>query len=62
MGSMYLAIIFLGAQNSLSVIPVLAIERLIYYRERAAGMYSSFPYAFGLVYYYSISSSVPTYK
>ncbi|KAH7652111.1 Monosaccharide-transporting ATPase protein [Dioscorea alata] len=49
MGSMYLAIVFLGAQNTLSVIPVLAIERLIYYRERAAGMYSSFPYAFGLL-------------
>ncbi|MCD7463346.1 transcription factor [Datura stramonium] len=50
MGSMYAAVLFLGIQNSLSVIPVVAVERTVFYRERAAGMYSTFPYAFGQVF------------
>ncbi|KAF8393290.1 hypothetical protein HHK36_021531 [Tetracentron sinense] len=29
--------------------PVVAVERTVFYRERAAGMYSAFPYAFGQV-------------
>ncbi|KAJ6934324.1 pleiotropic drug resistance protein 1-like [Populus alba x Populus x berolinensis] len=45
MGSMYAAIIFLGIQNSSSVQPVVAVERTVFYREKAAGMYSSMPYA-----------------
>ncbi|KAJ7962917.1 Pleiotropic drug resistance protein 1 [Quillaja saponaria] len=49
MGSMYSAVLFLGIQNSLSVQPVVAIERTVFYRERAAGMYSALPYAFGQV-------------
>ncbi|KAJ8755325.1 hypothetical protein K2173_019123 [Erythroxylum novogranatense] len=46
MGSMYSAVIFLGVQNASSVQPVVAIERTVFYRERAAGMYSAMPYAF----------------
>ncbi|KAF3959728.1 hypothetical protein CMV_015485 [Castanea mollissima] len=46
MGSMYAAVLFLGVQNSMSVQPVVAIERTVFYRERAAGMYSALPYAF----------------
>lgn len=46
MGSMYAAVLFLGVQNSSSVQPVVAIERTVFYRERAAGMYSALPYAF----------------
>ncbi|KAK4487758.1 hypothetical protein RD792_005567 [Penstemon davidsonii] len=46
MGSMYVAILFLGFQYSSTVQPVVAIERTVFYRERAAGMYSAFPYAF----------------
>lgn len=46
-GSMYVAVLFLGVQNSSAVQPVVAIERTVFYRERAAGMYSALPYAFG---------------
>ncbi|XP_019166107.1 PREDICTED: pleiotropic drug resistance protein 1-like [Ipomoea nil] len=46
MGSMYAAVLFLGVQNSSSVQPVVAVERTVFYREKAAGMYSALPYAF----------------
>ncbi|RLM85200.1 ABC transporter G family member 36-like [Panicum miliaceum] len=49
LGSMYAAVLFLGVSNSISVQPVVAVERTVFYRERAAGMYSPFPYAFGQV-------------
>ncbi|KAL0284493.1 UNVERIFIED_CONTAM: Pleiotropic drug resistance protein 1 [Sesamum angustifolium] len=45
-GSMYAAINFLGFQYGSTVQPVVAIERTVFYRERAAGMYSALPYAF----------------
>ncbi|XVE63544.1 hypothetical protein DITRI_Ditri07aG0028500 [Diplodiscus trichospermus] len=48
-GSMYAAVIFLGLQNAITVQPVVAVERTVFYRERAAGMYSALPYAFGQV-------------
>ncbi|GAB4854144.1 transcription factor [Ancistrocladus abbreviatus] len=47
LGSMYIAVLFLGIQNASGVQPVVAIERTVFYRERAAGMYSALPYAFG---------------
>lgn len=49
MGSMYVAIIFLGITNAAGVQPVVSIERTVFYRERAAGMYSALPYAFGQI-------------
>ncbi|KAL5975821.1 ABC transporter G member 36 [Asimina triloba] len=49
MGSMYSAVLFLGFVNASAVQPVVAIERIVFYRERGAGMYSAFPYAFGQV-------------
>lgn len=49
MGSMYAAVLFIGVQNAATVQPVVAIERTVFYRERAAGMYSALPYAFGQV-------------
>lgn len=49
MGAMYVATMLLGVQNSTSVMPVVSIERTVFYRERAAGMYSALPYAFGQV-------------
>jgi len=49
MGSMYNAVLFVGVQNSSSVQPVVAIGRTVFYRERAAGMYSAFPYALAQV-------------
>lgn len=54
MGSMYAAILFIGVQNATSVQPVVSIERTVFYRERAAGMYSALPYAFGQVLYVKI--------
>ncbi|XP_065867193.1 pleiotropic drug resistance protein 1-like [Euphorbia lathyris] len=49
MGSMYTAVLFLGIQNASSVQPIVAVERTVFYRERAAGMYSALPYAFAQV-------------
>ena len=49
MGSMYAAVMFIGVQNGTSVQPVVGIERTVFYRERAAGMYSALPYAFAQV-------------
>jgi len=46
---MYAAVLFLGATNASAVQPVVAIERTVFYRERAAGMYSALPYAFAQV-------------
>ncbi|WCJ40424.1 ABC transporter G family member 36 [Euphorbia peplus] len=46
MGSMYAAVLFLGVQNAQSVQPVVSVERTVFYRERAAGMYSAMPYAY----------------
>jgi hypothetical protein len=48
-GSMYAAVLFIGLKNLNSVQPVVAIERTVFYRERAAGMYSALPYAFAQV-------------
>ncbi|OMO68267.1 ABC-2 type transporter [Corchorus olitorius] len=46
LGAMYSAVLFLGATNASAVQSVVAIERTVFYRERAAGMYSELPYAF----------------
>ncbi|KAK7261881.1 hypothetical protein RIF29_28204 [Crotalaria pallida] len=48
-GSMQTAVLFLGVQNSSSVQPVVAVERTVFYREKAAGMYSALPYAFAQI-------------
>ncbi|KAK4279541.1 hypothetical protein QN277_011309 [Acacia crassicarpa] len=49
MGAMFAAVIFLGAINTSSVQPIVAIERTVFYRERAAKMYSELPYAISQV-------------
>eukprot|EP00252_Welwitschia_mirabilis_P028055 TRINITY_DN9943_c0_g1_i1.p1 TRINITY_DN9943_c0_g1~~TRINITY_DN9943_c0_g1_i1.p1 ORF type:complete len:333 (+),score=41.90 TRINITY_DN9943_c0_g1_i1:84-1001(+) len=49
MGTLYLAILFLGTANASGVQPVVLVERLVVYRERAAGMYDTLPYAFAQV-------------
>ncbi|KAH7846608.1 hypothetical protein Vadar_016014 [Vaccinium darrowii] len=48
-GSIYAAVLFIGVQNAISVQAVVSIERTVFYRERAAGMYPALPYAFGQV-------------
>ncbi|KAM6597358.1 hypothetical protein CsatA_007882 [Cannabis sativa] len=45
MGALYAATMFLGVNNASSVQPVVSIERTVFYREKAAGMYSPFAYA-----------------
>ncbi|XP_024979261.1 pleiotropic drug resistance protein 1-like isoform X3 [Cynara cardunculus var. scolymus] len=49
MGSLYTSVLFIGINNASSVQPVVDIERTVFYRERAAGMYSALPYAFAQV-------------
>ncbi|KAK9666048.1 hypothetical protein RND81_14G156100 [Saponaria officinalis] len=48
-GAMYAAVLFVGICNCGTVQPVVAIERTVFYRERAAGMYSAMPYAISQV-------------
>ncbi|XP_015901954.1 pleiotropic drug resistance protein 2 [Ziziphus jujuba] len=60
LGAMYSAVLFLGATNASSVQPVVAIERTVFYRERAAGMYSALPYAFAQVTVEVIYTAIQT--
>jgi hypothetical protein len=46
---MYAAVIFIGIQNGQCVQPIVDVERTVFYREKAAGMYSALPYAFAQV-------------
>ncbi|KAE8679805.1 Pleiotropic drug resistance protein 12 [Hibiscus syriacus] len=48
-GAMYAAVMFVGIANSSTVQPIVATERTVFYRERAAGMYSALPYALAQV-------------
>ncbi|CAO2839378.1 unnamed protein product [Amaranthus hypochondriacus] len=45
LGILFSAILFLGGSNALNVQVVVASERTVFYRERAAGMYSALPFA-----------------
>ncbi|KAH9616459.1 hypothetical protein KSS87_001362 [Heliosperma pusillum] len=49
MGSMYAACLFLGVENASSIRPVIGVERTVFYREKAAGLYSALPYALAQV-------------
>ncbi|KAG2669386.1 hypothetical protein I3760_14G032400 [Carya illinoinensis] len=49
LGAMFATVVFLGGINSSTVLFVVAIERTVFYRERATGMYSALPYVFGQV-------------
>ncbi|XP_021594312.1 pleiotropic drug resistance protein 3 [Manihot esculenta] len=49
LGSMYTAVIFFGINNCSTVLPYVATERSILYRERFAGMYSPWAYSFAQV-------------
>lgn len=48
-GSMFAAILFLGYSNTLSVLPVVDVERTVFYREKASGMYSALAYGLAQV-------------
>ncbi|CAI0399920.1 unnamed protein product [Linum tenue] len=45
MGALYISCIFLGVSNATTVQPIVSIERTVFYREKAAGMYSPLAYA-----------------
>ncbi|KAL2487195.1 ABC transporter G family member 39 [Abeliophyllum distichum] len=62
LGAIYASVLFLGATNSSSVQGVVAIERTVFYRERAAGMYSALPYAFAQVAIETIYVAVQDYS
>lgn len=49
LGSMYVAVLFIGVTNGGAVQPVVSVERFVSYRERAAGMYSALPFALAQV-------------
>ncbi|KAL8171785.1 hypothetical protein V2J09_023589 [Rumex salicifolius] len=49
LGSMFGAVIFLGINNCTNVLPFVTREREVVYRERFAGMYSSWAYSFAQV-------------
>jgi hypothetical protein len=49
LGATYAAVFFLGSANCFTVQPVVAIERTVFYREKAAGMYSPLSYALAQV-------------
>lgn len=51
-GAMYVSVLFIGINNCGTVQPVIATERPVFYRERAAGMYSALPYAMAQVIYH----------
>ncbi|KAF9676253.1 hypothetical protein SADUNF_Sadunf09G0119300 [Salix dunnii] len=61
LGAAYATVLFLGATNASAVQSVIATERTVFYRERAAGMYSELPYAFAHVAIEMIYVSIQTF-
>lgn len=51
MGALFTAISFMGAQSASAARPVVTAERVVVYREKAAGMYSALPYAIAQVFH-----------
>nr|XP_043614363.1 ABC transporter G family member 35-like [Erigeron canadensis] len=49
-GALYSGVFFVGMNNCQTAQPVVAAERAVFYRERAAGMYSTLPYALSQVF------------
>ncbi|CAN8312242.1 unnamed protein product [Cochlearia groenlandica] len=48
-GAIYAAVMFMGVNNCSTVQPMVAVERTVFYREKAAGMYAATPYAISQV-------------
>eukprot|EP00268_Persea_americana_P059369 TRINITY_DN7275_c2_g1_i2.p1 TRINITY_DN7275_c2_g1~~TRINITY_DN7275_c2_g1_i2.p1 ORF type:complete len:1223 (-),score=195.79 TRINITY_DN7275_c2_g1_i2:74-3238(-) len=49
LGALYGSALFLGFSICALIQPIVGLERIVFYRETAAGMYSSMPYAIGQV-------------
>ena len=45
MGALYSVAVFMAVANAMMVMPTIANERVVYYRERAAGMYRALTFA-----------------
>ncbi|KAL6560039.1 Pleiotropic drug resistance protein 2 [Orobanche gracilis] len=60
-GAMYSAVMFLGGTNTSAVQSVVAVEKTVFYREKAAGMYSALPYAFAQVAIETIYIAIQTF-
>lgn len=56
LGALYVATLFLGIMNSIFVQPVVSDERAVFYRERAAGMYSVEPWYLAMVRLQNVKS------
>ncbi|XP_020206411.1 pleiotropic drug resistance protein 2 isoform X1 [Cajanus cajan] len=61
MGAIFASIFLLGGSNTSSVQPIVAIERTVFYREKAAGMYSALPYAIAQVAIECIYIAIQTF-
>ena len=48
-GLLYCVVIFIGIPNAQIVQPIVDVERKVFYREKAAGMYSALTYAYAQV-------------
>ena len=60
LGVTFTATFFLGASNCITVQPVVSIERAVFYREKAAGMYSPLSYAFAQVTFNRLGNMIVT--
>ena len=49
LGALLVSTLFMGILNSIFVQPVVGNERTVFYRERAAGMYSVAPWYLAMV-------------
>ncbi|KAL5545908.1 hypothetical protein UlMin_005595 [Ulmus minor] len=58
LGAMFMAVVFLGGYNCSTVQSIAVIERTVFYREKAAGMYSPLPYAFSQVAIETVYTSI----
>ncbi|XP_047342129.1 pleiotropic drug resistance protein 2-like [Impatiens glandulifera] len=58
--AMYIAVMFLGGTNTHAVQNIVSVERTVFYRERAAVMYSALPYAFAQVWIEVIYVAIQT--
>lgn len=61
MGALYSACLFLGVNNASSVQPIVSIERTVFYREKAAGMYTPLAYGAAQVGLTTVEIISPTY-
>lgn len=57
LGSMYIAVLFLGINNCSGILPYVAAERSVLLRERFSGMYSSIAYSVAQVWHIYLTNS-----